>query len=60
MGRYAWENRVIVRRAPGVVSFEEAQGMVNAIWAEMGLKYLPVVEPLPKQARTTVACATRQ
>ena len=50
---------MIAPRAPGVVSFAEAQGMVNAIWAEMGLKYPPAVEPLPKQARTTIACATR-
>jgi hypothetical protein len=33
--------------------------MVNAIWAEMGLKYPPVVEALPKQARATVASANR-
>lgn len=56
---YAWENRVIAPRAPGVVSFGEAQGMVNAIWAEMGLKYPLAVVPLPKQARATMACATR-
>jgi len=56
---YAWENRVIAPRAPGVVSFGDAQGMVNAIWAEMGLKYPPAVEHLPKQARATVASATR-
>ena len=50
---------MIAPRAPGVVSFGEAQGMVNAIWAEMGLKYPPGVKPLPKQARATVASATR-
>jgi hypothetical protein len=56
---YAWENRVIAPCAPGVVSFAEAQGMVGAIWAEMGLKYPPAVEPLPRQASKTVASATR-
>lgn len=56
---YAWENRVIAPLAPGVVSFGEAKGMVNAIWAETGLKYPPAVEPLPKQARVTVASANR-
>ena len=56
---YAWENRVIAPRAPGVVSFGGAQGMVNAIWAERGLKYPPAVVRLPKQARATVACSTR-
>jgi hypothetical protein len=33
--------------------------MVDAIWAEMGLLYPPKVEPLPKQAKATVATATR-
>jgi hypothetical protein len=56
---YAWENRAIAPRAPGVVSFGQAQGMVNAIWAEMGLKYPPAVVPLPKQSRATVASANR-
>ncbi len=41
------------------VDFAEAQGMVNAIWAEMGLLFPPKVEPLPKQAKATVACANR-
>ena len=50
---------MIAPRAPGLVSFGEAQGMVNAIWSEMGLKYPPAVEPLPKQARATVVSASR-
>jgi hypothetical protein len=54
---YAWENRVIAPRDPSVVLFPEAQGMVNAIWAEMGLQHPPKVEPLPKQASHTIACA---
>ncbi len=37
----------------------QAQGMVDAIWAEMGLRFPPKVEPLPRQARATVADATR-
>ena len=31
--------------------------MVNAIWAEMGLRYPPKVEPLPKQTTHTIASA---
>ena len=27
--------------------------MVNAIWAETGLRFPPKVEPLPRQARST-------
>ena len=56
---YAWENRVVAPRDNSFVAFAEAQGMVNAIWAEMGLLYPPKVEPLPKQAKATVACANR-
>ena len=33
--------------------------MVNAILSEMGLLYPPAVEPLPKQAKATVASANR-
>ena len=39
--------------------FAQAQGMVDAIWAEMGLRFPPKVEPLPRQARSTVADADR-
>lgn len=56
---YAWENRVIAPRDPSFVPFPEAQGMVNAIWSEMGLKYPPKVEPLSSRAKATVASATR-
>lgn len=56
---YAWENRVIATQDPSFVAFPAAQGMVDAIWAEMGLLYPPRVEPLSKQAKTTVATATR-
>jgi hypothetical protein len=33
--------------------------MVDAIWAETGLKYPPAVEPLPRQSSATLASATR-
>jgi hypothetical protein len=56
---YAWEDRVIAPRDRSRVPFPAAQGMVNAIWAEMGLRYPPRVEPLPAQARTRVADADR-
>jgi hypothetical protein len=56
---YAWENRVIAAHDPSFVSFSAAQGIVNAIWSEMGLLYPPKVESLPKHAKATVATATR-
>jgi hypothetical protein len=33
--------------------------MVDTIWADMGLRFPPKVEPLPRQARSTVADANR-
>jgi hypothetical protein len=33
--------------------------MVDAIWAELGLRYPPLVEPLPLQATATAASANR-
>jgi hypothetical protein len=41
------------------VAFAAAGGMVAAIWAELGLRYPPAVEPLPRQSRRTVARAGR-
>jgi hypothetical protein len=56
---YAWEDRVIAPLDPSQVPFSAAQGMVDAIWTEMGLRYPPRVEKLPPQARTRVADANR-
>lgn len=56
---YAWEHRVIAPRDLSQIPFPAAQGMVDAIWSEMGLRYPPRVEPLPAQARTRVADADR-
>ncbi len=41
------------------IGFAGAQGMVDAIWADLGLKYPPAVERLPRQARRIVASANR-
>jgi hypothetical protein len=56
---YAWEERFIAARDPISIAFAQAQGMVDAIWAEFGLRFPPKVEHLPRQARSTVADATR-
>ena len=56
---YAWEERFVATWDLSSISFAQAQGMVNAIWAEMGLRFPPKVEPLPRQARATVADANR-
>jgi hypothetical protein len=44
---------------PAEVNVTMPPGMVDAIWAEMGLCFPPKVEQLPRQARSTVADANR-
>ncbi len=56
---YAWEDRVVAPLAPGMVGFDAAQGMVDAIWAESGLRFPPKVARLPARATRTVARADR-
>ena len=56
---YAWEERFVVPHDPSLVAFAHAQGMVDAIWADMGLRFPPKVERLPRQARCTLADASR-
>jgi hypothetical protein len=56
---YAWEERFVVPHDPSLVAFTHAQGMVDAIWADMGLRFPPKVERLPRQARCTLADASR-
>ena len=56
---YAWEDRVVAPRDPSTVAFAAGQGVVDAIWAEMGLLYPPRVEKLPSQARCRMADANR-
>ena len=56
---YAWEERFVAARDPTLIRFAQAQGMVDAIWTEFGLRFPPKVERLPRQARSTMADATR-
>ena len=45
---YAWEERFVAPRDPSSIAFAQAQGMVDAIWADMGLRFPPkVVTPAP-------------
>ena len=56
---YAWEERFVAPYDPSTIALAQAQGMVDAIWSEMGLRFPPKVEPLPRQARATMADANR-
>lgn len=57
-GVYAWEDRVVAPADPSRLAFAQADGIVRAIWAELGLRYPPRVERLPRQSRC-LADATR-
>jgi hypothetical protein len=56
---YAWEDRVVAPRDTGAVPFAQLQALVDHVWAAEGLRFPPRVRPLPRQARRTVARATR-
>jgi hypothetical protein len=56
---YAWEERFVAPRDSSSIAFAQAQGMVDAIWTDMDLRFPPQIMRLPRQARTTVADATR-
>ena len=56
---YAWEDAVIAKADSSVVPYAAAQGMVDAIWSELGLLYPPKVERLPRQARRLQADGSR-
>jgi len=56
---YAWEQAEVAPYGRSLVPFAAAQGMVDAIWAESGLRYPPKVEKLPRQSRRVLAHATR-
>jgi hypothetical protein len=47
---YAWEERFVAPYDPSTIVLAQVQGMVDAIWTEMGLCFPPKVEPLPRQA----------
>ena len=56
---YAWEKQFIAPRDQTSIAFPQAQGIVDAVWADMGLRFPPRIERLPRQARCLAADATR-
>jgi hypothetical protein len=56
---YAWEDAVVAPRDLSRVPFAQLQPLVDHLWAAEGLRWPPRVRPLPRQARRTVARATR-
>ncbi|MGI4798668.1 MAG: hypothetical protein ACRYF2_24810 [Janthinobacterium lividum] len=56
---YAWEDIVVTVADTSVIPFSLAQGMVDAIWSELGLRFPPKVERLPRQSRRLQADGSR-
>jgi hypothetical protein len=56
---YAWEDEVVAPRDRSLVPFGRLQALVDHVWVAEGRHFPPRVKPLPKQARRTVARASR-
>jgi len=56
---YAWEDAVVAPQDRSLVPFARLQALVDHVWAAEGRHFPPRIRPLPKQARRTVARATR-
>jgi len=56
---YAWEDAVVAPRDLSLVPFARLQALVDHVWEAEGRRWPPRVRPLPRQARRTVARATR-
>jgi hypothetical protein len=56
---YKWEERHVHPKDTGTVPFDQAQAIVDYVWAQAGLTYPPKIRELGRNARCTVANATR-
>jgi hypothetical protein len=56
---YDWEARHVHPKDTGTIPFEQAQSIVDYVWARAGLSYPPRVRELARNARHTAANANR-
>jgi hypothetical protein len=56
---YAWERRFVAPRDQSSIPRSIMQPMVDAIWGELGLRWPPKVEAMPKNARRIFATGSR-
>lgn len=54
---YNWQDRYLNDRS--VVPIDQAQNLVNYLWAEFGLKYPPLVEPIHVNTKRWAGTANR-
>ena len=56
---YAWEDRHVHPWDRSVIPFEQAQSVLDYVWAEAGRTYPPKVAAIAKTATTRIAAANR-
>jgi hypothetical protein len=56
---YRWEGRHVHPKDTGIVPFEQAQAIVDYVWARAELTYPPKIRQLARNARSTLANADR-
>jgi len=56
---YRWEAEHVHPKDTGTVPFDQAQAIVNYVWARAGLAYPPKIRELARTARRTTANADR-
>ena len=56
---YRWEAEHVHPKDTGTVPFDQAQAIVNYVWARAGLMYPPKIRELARTARRTTANADR-
>jgi len=56
---YEWESREVAPHDRTMITRADADGMVRAIWGELGLRYPPRIAALPPQAKTLIGRADR-
>jgi hypothetical protein len=56
---YAWEDACVAPRDSSRVQFARMQALIDHVWQAEGLRWPPRLAPLPRQARTLQARASR-
>jgi hypothetical protein len=56
---YKWENQYVHPKDTGTVQFDQAQAIVDYVWARSGLAYPPKIRQMARNARCTLAKANR-
>ena len=56
---YRWEDKHVHPKDTGTIPFDQAQAIVDYVWARAGLTYPPKIRELGRNARSTIANADR-